>query len=82
MLVIKSTGKTFLEAKFDKKYGMALDSINDLVICCMGYEEFETVAGCFIEDTIYDVIDDVKYGRADTFKEFEDLVKYMCRNYI
>lgn len=82
MLKIKSTGKTFLKAKYDKKYGMSLNSIDDLVLCCMGYDEFETVAGCFIEDAIYDVIDDVKHGKVDTFEEFDDLVKYICKKYI
>ena len=74
--------KVFLKADFDKKYGMRLNSMRDLVICCMGYEEFETVAGWASEEAIYNTIQDMKDGRVDTFEEFDDLVDYVRRNYI
>ena len=81
MLCFKN-GKVFLEAGYDKKYGMPLDTYGDIVECCMGYEEFETVAGWAIEEALSSVMMDVLDGIAGPFKEFEDLVEYTCRNYI
>ena len=82
MLVLKTSNKVFLKEKYDQKYGMPLNNMRDLVLCCMGYEEFETVAGCFIEDALQSVIEDVANGITDGFETFNDLVDYTCRNYI
>lgn len=82
MLVLKDSNKVFLKEEYDQKYGMPLNNMGDLVLCCMGYEEFETVAGWGIEEALQNVIDDVNNGITNGFETFKDLVDYTCRNYI
>lgn len=82
MLVIKGTNKTFLKADYDEKYGMPINDINDIVLCCMGYEEFETVSCYGIEEALNNVISDVRNGITNGFETFNELVDYTSRNYI
>ena len=82
MLGIKGTSKVFLKADYDEKYGMKINDINDIVLCCIGYEEFETVSCYYIKEALNNVISDVRNGITNGFDNFNELVDYTIRNYI
>lgn len=82
MLGIKGTNKTFLKADYDEKYGIHINDINDIVFCCLGYDEFETVNIYDIKEALNNVVSDVRNGITNGFETFNELVDYTSRNYI
>jgi hypothetical protein len=82
MLGLKGTRRIFLKADYDEKYGMALNSIDDLVICAMGYEEFATVWASGIREAFQNTIEDFANKKCKGFKTFDDLIDYVIRHYI
>jgi hypothetical protein len=82
MLIVKTTKQIFLKEDYDKKFGMPLNDSGDICLCCMGYPEFETVSYYGIQEALNCTVMDFLDGNINGFETFDELVEYMCHNYI
>lgn len=74
--------KIFLKNTTDQKYGMILDSFEEIVDCMMGYSDFYYTPYEALLDAVKDAAVDIAIGRRSYFKDNLELFTYIAENYI